>query len=298
MIRLAVFALPIAIGLTTAVPPAPAGDPAPVPVRIAMPASMFRDVKPALFAALSQPFYSLVETQTGLKSELVLIQTPEEMRDQLEAGKIQFGVFHGFEFAWIQQASTSLQPLMVAAPQYRPLRGMVIVHETCQATKLADLQGKKVALPQGSREYTRLFFGRRCRQMGHSPDAFFAQVTNPVNSDTALHEVVAAKAEAAVVDGGMWQSYVERYPGRAKRLKVLVASENFPETVIAYRAGKLDEETLRRFRQGMSTAHETPLGRNLMGLLSMAGFLPIPPNYQQQLAEIVRTYPPPTDGAK
>jgi ABC-type phosphate/phosphonate transport system substrate-binding protein len=296
--RLALLSLPLVIALTATVSTAPAGDPVVGPVKIAMPASMFRDVKPVMFAALAQPFYSLVETQTGLKSELTLIQTPEEMRDQLESGKIQFGVFHGFEFAWIQQTSNSIQPLMVAAPQYKPLKGMVVVNENCQAKQLSDLRGKTIAMPQGSREYTRLFLGRRCRQMGHSPDAFFSQVTSPVNSDAALHEVVAAKAEAAVVDGGMWQSYTERYPGRAKKLKVLVASETFPESVVAYRAGKVDDDTLRRFRQGMSTAHNTPLGRNLMSLWSMAGFQPIPPNYQQQLADIMKSYPPPADAPK
>ena len=295
--RFALLCLPVTIGLIVSASPVPAGDPPLAPVKIAMPASMFRDVKPALFAALAQPFYSLVESQTGLKSELTLIQTPEEMRDQLESGKIQFGVFHGFEFAWIQQTSSSLQPLMIAAPQHRPLQGVVVVSQDCNAKCLADLKGKTVAMPQGSREYTRLFLGRRCRQMGHSPDAFFAQVTSPVNSDTALHEVVTAKGTAAaIVDGGMWESYVERYPGRARRLKVLVSSETFPESVVAYRAGKVDDETLRRFRQGMSTANNTPMGRNLMSLLSMAGFQPIPPNYQQQLTESIKNYPPPADG--
>ncbi|HEY1376801.1 MAG TPA: hypothetical protein VGF55_08395, partial [Gemmataceae bacterium] len=67
--RLAAIIFPLAVGLSFLAMPAPAREPA-APVRIGMLATMFRDVKPAVFAALSRPFYALVESQTGLKSEL------------------------------------------------------------------------------------------------------------------------------------------------------------------------------------------------------------------------------------
>jgi ABC-type phosphate/phosphonate transport system substrate-binding protein len=293
--RLAAFLLPVAAGLAFQARPTAAAEPA-VPVRIGMPASMFRDVKPIVFAALARPFYSLVEAQTGLKSELLLIQTPDEMREQLDAGKLQFGVFHGFEFAWMKQKCPTLEALMVAAPQHRPLKALVVVNADSPARSLADLKGKAVALPQGTREYVRLFLTRTCQAAGQSPDAYFAQVTTPVNSDTALHDVVDGKGvQAAVVDGGMLQTYTASYCGRAKRLRVLVASENFPESVVVIRPGLINEDTVRRFRQGMSTAHLTPLGRQLLALWAMAGFQSLPPNYQQQLAECAKAYPPPAE---
>jgi ABC-type phosphate/phosphonate transport system substrate-binding protein len=290
--RLAAAFLSLTIGLVAVIAPTRAAAPA-TPVRVGMPASMFRDVKPAVFTALSKPFYTLVETQTGLKCDLALIQTADEMREQLEAGKLQFGVFHGFEFGWMKQKSPSLQALMIAPPQYRPLRGLVVVSQDSEAVTLADLKGKTVALPQGTREYVRLYLTRQCQSAGHSPDAFFSQVTTPVNSDTALHEVVDGKGvQAAIVDGGMLQGYKERFSGRAKRLRVMLSSENFPEAVVVIRPGLIDEDTVRRFRQGMSTAHATPLGRQLLALYSMAGFQPLPPNYEQQLTEIGKAYPP------
>jgi ABC-type phosphate/phosphonate transport system substrate-binding protein len=135
--------------------------------------------------------------------------------------------------------------------------------------------------------------------LGNSPDAFFAQVTKPLTPDTSLHEVVDAKgAEAAIVDGGMLQSYATSYSGRAKRLRVLLSSDNFPESVVAYAPGKVDEDIVRRFRQGMSTAHATPLGRQLLSLWSMAGFQAIPLNYAKQLADCLKAYPPPSEAAK
>src|SRR5438067_12597284 len=108
--RLMMLIWPLAVGLTTLATSCPATEPS-APVRMGMPATMFRDVKPIVFAALARPFYSLVETQTGLKSELLLVHTPDEMREQLNAGKLQLGVFHGFEFAWMRQKTPTLQAL-------------------------------------------------------------------------------------------------------------------------------------------------------------------------------------------
>jgi ABC-type phosphate/phosphonate transport system substrate-binding protein len=299
MIRLTAVVFFLVVGLATSAAPASGHEPAPVPVRMGMPASMFRDVNPVVFAGLARPFYTLVEMQTGLKSELLLIQTPDEMREQLDAGKLQLGVFHGFEFAWMKQKSPTLQALMVAAPQHRPLQALVVVNQDSPARTIADLKGKTVALPVGTREYVRLYLTRQCQALGNSPDAFFAQVTKPVNSDTSLHDVVDDKGvQAAIVDGGMFQNFTASYSGRAKRLRVLVSSDNFPESVVVYSPGKVDEDTIRRFRQGMSTAHATPLGRNLLALWSMAGFQPIPPNYQQQLTDCLKTFPPPADSVK
>src|SRR6266480_1441394 len=138
--RLAAVFIPLAVGLATLIAPTSAAEPV-APVRMGMPASMFRDVKPVVFNALARPFYCLVESQTGLKSELLLIQTADEMREQLEAGKLQFGVFHGFEFAWMKQKSPTLEPLMVAAPQHRPLRALIVVTQDSPAKRLADLKG-------------------------------------------------------------------------------------------------------------------------------------------------------------
>jgi ABC-type phosphate/phosphonate transport system substrate-binding protein len=292
--RLAALVIAIAIATTAA----PAHEPATPPVRIGMLATMFRDVNPAMFAALSHPFHALVESQTGLKSELILVQTPDELREQLNNGKIQLGVFHGFEFAWMKQKTPTLQPLMLAAPQVRPLRALIVVGKDSPVKSLADLKGKTVALPKGTREYVRLFLTRQCQALGQSPDAYFAQVTNPATPDTALHEVVDDKVAAAIVDGSTFQGYATSYSGRSKMLKALVTSENFPESVVVYRPGMVDAVTINRFKQGMSTAHTSPMGRQLLSLWNMAGFQPVPSNYQQQLDDIVKIYPPVAEASK
>ena len=270
------------------------------PVRMGMPASMFRDVNAVVFAGLARPFYRLVEMQTGLKSELLLIPTPDEMREQLISGKLQLGVFHGFEFAWMKQKSPTLE-----ASSSRP-RSTDRCRPSWSSTRIRrprrwpTFEERSSPCRLGRREYVRLFIARECQALGKSPDAFFDHVTKPLMPDTSMHEVVDATkgVQAAIVDGGMFQSYASSYSGRAKRLRVLLSSENFPESVVAYVPGKVEEDILRRFRQGMTTAHATPLGRQLLALWSMAGFQPIPLDYPQQLAECLKNYPPAAEVVK
>ena len=72
------------------------------PVRIGLLFSMFRNVKPSMVNAMSKPFYSLFESQTGLKTEFLIVPLADELRTQLVTGRVPFGVFHRFEFAWMK----------------------------------------------------------------------------------------------------------------------------------------------------------------------------------------------------
>jgi ABC-type phosphate/phosphonate transport system substrate-binding protein len=273
-------------------------EPAPDKIHIGMPAAMFRDVKPALFAALSKPFYSLVESQTGMKSELTLVSSADEMRQQLNTGQLQFGVFHGFEFAWMKQKDPNLKPIMVAAPVHRPLKAYVVVSCNNTANSLGDLRGKRLALANGTREHARIFVDRRCQNEGSAPSSFFDAITSPNNAESALHEVYDNKVQAAIVDGAALQCFAERYPARSKRLRAVAESQAFPLSVVAIRDGSMPPATLAKFQDGMVKANSTVTGRNLMGVMQMTGFEPVPPDYDHQLAEIVKLYPPPGDAPK
>ncbi len=67
----------------------------------------------------------------------------------------------------------------------------------------------------------------------------------------------------------------------------------FPPSVVAYREGSLDADVVRRFRDGMSRAHTTPLGRQLLSLWLMNRFESIPSDYPKTLSDIAAAYPPP-----
>ena len=124
------------------------------------------------------------------------------MRQQLNNGQLQLGVFHGFEFAWMQQKDPTLKPIMVAAPVHRPLKAYVVVScNNNSANNMGDLRGKRLALANGTREHARIFVDRRCENEGCTPSKFFDAITNPNTAETALHEVYDNKVQAAIVDG-------------------------------------------------------------------------------------------------
>lgn len=278
--------------------PAIAADPGAV-VRIGMLASMFRDVKPAMMAALSKPFNAIVQERTGLANELVVASAPDDMRTQLEAKKIQFGVFHSHEFAWMNSKQPDLVPLMIAVPRRRTLQTYVVVHASSGATSVADLRGKVLVVPSGTREYSRLYIDRQCRAAGSPAAEFFAGVSTPPEQESALHEVAENKRScAALVDIGGLESFASRHPVRNKRLRVLATSEEFPPSVVVYHKGLVDENTLRRFRDGMGSAHTTTFGKHLLSMWNLSAFEAVPADYPTRLATIAKLYPPLPDEAK
>jgi ABC-type phosphate/phosphonate transport system substrate-binding protein len=296
LIAFSAFALGAGIALAPALEAAP--EVTPNPIRIGMPAAMFREIKPAMFAALSKPFYSLVEAQTGMKSELALIPSPDDMRQQLNTGQLQFGVFHGFEFAWMKEKDPTLKPIMIAAPAHRPLKAYVVVAENSPAKGMNDLKGKRLALAHGTREHARIFVDRRCQKEGAPPSKFFDAVTDPNNAETALHEVYDNKVQAAIVDGAALQCFAERYPARAKKLRTVAESQPFPLSVVAVKENAMPPAMLAKFQHGMESANKNATGRNLMGIMQMTGFEPVPNDYNQQLAEVLKLYPPPGESPK
>jgi ABC-type phosphate/phosphonate transport system substrate-binding protein len=290
--------LVLAVGIGTAVVAAGSAEEISKPktVRIGLVGSLFRDIPEPMARALMEPFGALMQSQTGLSGELVQVPGPDALGRQLARGQVELGVFHGFEFAWARTTNPGLRPLMIAVNQQRHLRAYVVVGSASGISTLADLRGKGLALPHGTREHCRLFLDRRCEACGPTPERFFSRLTTPANLEDALDDVVDNLVQATVVDGVALESFKRRKPARFARLKVIQESEVFPAAVVAYQPGTLDEATLERFRSGLVNARKTALGRQLLTLWKLTGFEPVPNDYEQTLAAIAKAYPPP--GAK
>ena len=77
------------------------------------------------------------------------------------------------------------------------------------------------------------------------------------------------------------------------KLKELLKSESFPDTVVAYHRGALDDATLKLFRDGLIKADKTATGRLLLMLWMLTAFEPVPPDFDQMLTDIAKAYPAP-----
>jgi ABC-type phosphate/phosphonate transport system substrate-binding protein len=278
------------IGLAKAVEPA-----APSPIHIGMMSTMFRDVPPGMFQALSKPFNTLMQAQTGMTGELALVSNPESLAKQLDTNEKQLGVFHGFEFAWVRKKYPALLPLVIAVGPNPKMAACLVVRKDGSATGMADLKGKTIAIGRGSKEHCRMYL-ERLKPVSADLKPF-ASISTPESIEDALDDVVDDVAQGTIVDIGTFAAYQDRKSGRAKKLKVVSESESFPPSVIVYRKDAMPDFVVKRLRDGLRGAASTTQAKNLMMLWRLSGFEAIPADYDTQLDAIAKAYPPPTPAA-
>jgi ABC-type phosphate/phosphonate transport system, periplasmic component len=171
-----------------------------------------------------------------------------------------------------------------------------VVRAEDKATGFVELKGKPLALPQGQRIHCQLFMEKECQKAGqHRPKEFFSQVTGPPNIEAALDGLVDGFHQAAIVDVVGLDCYKQRKPARFGQIKILQKSEIFPASVIAYRAGTFDEATLDLLKQRMAAATRNPLTQQLLTLWKLTAIEPIPPDFEETVANILKSYPPPAN---
>src|SRR5579875_1296298 len=274
-------------------------------IRIGLIRSLFRDTSEPLMQVIMRPFKSLMEAQTGVQGQLVAGGDANDLAQRLKSGDCQLGIFHGFEFAWARQTVPELKPLLIAVPPLAPsrmerggggpyLRAHLVVAAEGSAKSVADLKGQVIALPYMSREHCRLFLERRCVPAGASPAKFFSRLAIPRDATDAIDDVISGTTAAAVIDDGDLESYRGNYPEYFAKVKVLLQSEAFPCAVIAYYPGKLSQELLDRFREGMQSAKDSRQGRQMMQLCRISSFEDVPGDFEKMLTDIAKAYPPPS----
>ena len=89
-----------------------------------------------------------------------------------------------------------------------------------------------------------------------------------------------------------WLDYGKNFSKSSGDMRVLKQSEKFAPVTVAYQPGKLDQDTLNRIRDGMIEANKTERGRKLIDLCRLTGFAAVPADFDQLVAENVKTYPP------
>ena len=260
-------------------------------VRIGIPRCVFPEVPTALLPFANQPFKDLLKTQTGIDCEVENDDDGMKVARDIDAGKTQLGVFLGHEFAWARQKFPDLEPIVVAVQKPREVKAFILVRHDSKAATLADLKAAKLVVPGGTREHSRLFLAkRRADDMAGGP-------VSPVGkADTvqdAINKVIDGDADFTVTDQGSWAYFQRIYPGRAQNLKVLAESEVFPQTVVAYHKGSLTDAVVKKFRDGLLTAHESAQGLKSMVKIRVEKFAPVPATYFTTLADIMKVYPAP-----
>jgi len=260
--------------------------------RIGIPKSAFRDVPPSLVSFAGMPFKDLMKSQTGLEGEVILDPDALNIAEQLDAGKLQLGVFLGHEFAWAREKHPTLEPIVCTVPRPKEIQAFLLVRYDNKAQSLADLKGCKLALATTTRDHARLFLDKK-RAADMTGGTFCSTEKAPTVHD-AINKVIEGDADVTVADQAAWNYYQKLYPGASENLRVLAKSEVFPPTVIAFKKGSLDDGVIKKVREGLLTAHETSKVAKLLNLIKVEKFDSVPAGYDESLKECLKAYPAPT----
>jgi ABC-type phosphate/phosphonate transport system substrate-binding protein len=234
-----------------------------------------------------------MEQDTGHQGDSVVVPDFVDLGEQLAQGKLQLGVFHGFEFAWARQKHPKLRPLVIAVNQRRDVRAHLVIRAESPIKDFAGLQGKTLAVPEGTKAYCRLYLERKCQKAGRDVKAYFGKTTAPANSADGLDDVVDGMVQVTLVDGVSLERFQVGKPARFAKLKELEKSVVFPPTVVAYIDGEVPEATLEPFRKALLNLHTTAKGKQILLEWKLTHFEPVPKDYEQALTDILKAYPPP-----
>lgn len=254
---------------------------------------MFRDVPPDLVQAVATPFRDLFRKQTGVESEIEMVADCNILANRLMEKQVHFGVFHGFEWAWIRDRYPQLHALVVTIPP-KKVQACIVVHAHSRAEKPADLNGVCLTLPVAAKAHTYLYIDRLMQTL---PKGSCCPTPHGEwGADAVLDAVAEGKTPAGLLDAATVSAYANSRPGMFKQIKVLCQSDPFPPTVIVFRKGGVDPTTVEKVRSGLVQAKDNAHGRAFLFLWKLKGFEDVSAAYEADLQRILKAYPPPAPG--
>lgn len=289
----------IALAAVLAGPPGFGGElTAKPPYKVGVVTTLFRDVPEPAIPGLLRPFQIMLESQTGLPGKLTPVRGWEQLSQDLSQDKVQLGLFHGFEFAWAREKYPDLRPLVVVVGKVAQPRAHLVTLKGNKDCNMGDWSGWTLAIPSRTREYCHLFLERHLARHNKTVKESFRKVTAPRSVEDAVNQLVEGDVQAVLLDSAALEGCRARKPQVHNMLKTIEQSDPFPPGVFAYRPGAVDEGTVKQFVKGMLVADQDPESREIMGYAQIQKFDDVPPEYDEMLKTIARTYPPATAKTK
>lgn len=202
-----------------------------VPLRVAVAAV----ISPKGTVESYSPFLSYLEKKLNRPVELIQRRTYLEINDLIEHGAVDFAFV--CTSAYIQGHDTFGMELLVA-PQVggkTTYNSYLIVPASSNAQSMADLRGKVFAFTDPISLSGRVYPTYLVRQLGSTPEAFFARTFYTYSHDEAIRAVASGIADGANVDSLVYKYTIARDPPLAEKLKVIQRSPNFgiPPVVVS-----------------------------------------------------------------
>jgi hypothetical protein len=273
--------------------PEPANKlPAAPVIKVGIMSGMFKGFPDALIKAGGQQFGNLFQEFTGFPGAVEAEDDYLALAKKLNENKLQLGVVHGFEWAWLIKQNPQLETLAVTVPARLP-QACIVVNAKNPAIGPEGLKGANIDIPFNMKAHGFLYIDKLHKA---SPAGSFRPNTpEDLGPEEALEEVSKGKAAAALVDAASLAAYQANNPGKAGKVRILCQSEPFPPTTLIYNKGKngLDPKTVSQIKAGLLVAAKNPKGKAFLFMWNLKGFEEPTAAFDKLVAESVKAYPPP-----
>lgn len=194
-----------------------------VPLRVAIAAV----ISPKGTLESYQPLLDFLSDQLDRPIELVQRRTYAEVNDLIESGDVDLAFVCTSAYV---DGHARFGMELLAAPQVdggTVYYSVLIVPADSPARTMADLRGKVFAFTDPMSNTGRTYPTYLVRQLGQTPETFFARTFFTYSHDDAIRAVADGLADGAAVDSLVYDFAVVRDPALGRRTRVIHRSEPF-----------------------------------------------------------------------
>lgn len=174
-----------------------------------------------------RPLLDYLQRKIGRPVELIQRRTYAEINDLIKSGYVD--VAFVCTSAYVAGQRDFGMELLVA-PQMKGetvYYSILIVPATSSARSLADLRGRTFAFTDPMSTSGRLYPTFLVKQLGETPESFFARTFFTYSHDDAIRAVADGLADGAAVDSLVYDYAVAREPELAARTRIIHRSPPF-----------------------------------------------------------------------
>lgn len=256
------------------------------PVKVALLESVFSGQSRDKVIDQIKPFADIVQKETGTKA-VFDVMSLAQAENEFKAGKIQLVILTGLEYAWLHSQDKNAQALLVASIDPGSTRTVFLVKQDDTAKEVKDVQGATLSVPEKV-PYLSQFYVNKV--IGQPLEKAF-KLARADNVDETIEAVLDSKARGAMVTAAGFEVFKERKPGRAKKLKVIHESPDFPPATVMYHTSNKDKDGLEKFKKALLNANDKPEGSRVLTLFKLKGFEVLPEGFEKQVMETAKGFP-------
>jgi len=256
------------------------------PVKVALLESVFSGQSRDKIIEQIKPFADIIQKDTGTKA-VFDVMSLAQAESEFKSGKIQLVILTGLEYAWLHEQDKNAQALLVASIDPGSTRTVFLVKQDDTAKEVKDLQGATMSVPEKV-PYLSQFYVNKVT--GQPLDKAF-KLVKADNVDDTIEAVLDGKARGAMVTAAGFDVFKERKPGRAKKLKVIHESPDFPPATVMFHEKQADKAALEKFKKALLGANDKPEGSRVLTLFKLKGFELLPEGFEKQVTETAKGFP-------